>query len=212
MPRPATWIAHVPEILEVLEKDSRERLGREDVEKLFGVSASRAKEIIAIAGGKLTKKGFEKTVLRAKLLDYVKFSREAQDYRAHLERKVELAKKLARDRENARLRAVPIAAEAADRWTTLDEVLPRLGFDPGVLRIVHDGTAEDLIRTIYRLGQGLGGPGEFERFSRMVEERRPAVEAMGTGSQESSLLLRCSVEDAGGENGTSQSHKQVNCS
>lgn len=174
MARPSTWIPRVPVILAALESSTEERFSRPEVEQLFGVSPSRAKTLMQVAGGRHTKGVW--SIPRQKLLDYVKFSPEAHEFRAHEERQKDLMVKLQNAEKEARLRRVEIPQASRDEWPVLKDLLPKLVFTPGAFTVAHCGT-EDLLHTLWLLGQCLGTPGDYQKFKEMVETKQERMSA-----------------------------------
>jgi hypothetical protein len=147
-------------ILATLEADTAESYTRRQVEKLFMISASQAKELMAVAGAKVAGPGLEATVLRRRLIDYLKFSREGQDAAVEMERRKALAKKLNDAEEDLRFHKIPISkATPADERRGFKD-LPNVHLEPGKLVIVFDGR-DDLLHQLWMLSRAIGNEPEL---------------------------------------------------
>jgi len=162
MPLPKSWIGHVSQIINYLEADSADRYRRFEVEKIFGVSSSAAKEIMTVAGAKPVRPGLDRTISRVKLLAYVKYSPDCQ---AEIERQREFASRMREAEEEQKLRSIPLGVTAKDEWTKFADI-PNVVLEPGLLQIrFTPGDPVGLLDAIYRFGKAACNQRhEFERM------------------------------------------------
>jgi hypothetical protein len=174
MPRKIEWIAFAAAAIRQIENDQAPYVDRRTLQSMLHLSPRRTQQIIQIVGP--VQVGTSYMVPREELLRYLKTVAGGELQAEVAQRKVvgsTIDKLRTEHVEESRLRAIPIAAKAGDRYSTLDDVLPNLDFEPGVLRIAHSG-AEDLVRTLYRLGQALGL--DYQVFVMKVENPQGSIQ------------------------------------
>ncbi len=173
MARPKPWISRVLDILAALEADTKERYRRTDVEQLFRISADPARELMQLAGAK-SQQGVETTVDRRSLLDYVKYSREAQEAIQEQARRAAMAKKLKPSMEEQDLRRIeiPTLRPGAYEWAMLQDLPTSIQIAspsqdaPGRLTIDFRDEV-DLLEQLYALAKAVRN--DESRFLRAVQ-------------------------------------------
>lgn len=171
MGRPKSWIPRIPHILQYLEADLAPHYKRGEVEKLFNVSPTQAKELMWVAGAG---RGVDQLIVsRSNLIAYVKHSPEAQEAFRELERRKRLATTLRAADDDAKLRTVPLPCSSADEWSKLRD-LPNVSIQPGRL-VVTFTDPYDLFGTLYRLGKAAGN--DWELFQKMCEQAALPLES-----------------------------------
>lgn len=156
MPRAKSWSPRVLHILKQLEADTAEHYHRRNVEQLFSVSASQAKELMSVAGAKVAGPGLDATVTRRKLIDYLKYSREGQDAVQEQERRHKLAERIRAEDDDLKLHRAVIGSETApyaSRERRFSD-LPNVRLEPGRMVIVYQGK-EDLLHQLIMLSRAM---------------------------------------------------------
>lgn len=184
MARPKSWTPRIAHILGYLEADGTECYKRGEVEKLFDISASQAKELMAVAGAKA---GPELTVSRSNLLHYLKNSHEGQGALIEIERRKKLAKRLRDAEENLKLRGIRLKASIKDAEWTRFEDLPNVSIQAGLLQVAFTpGDAIDLLDTLFRFIKAVGN--DLDAFEGMcapaaAPDLAPPETAIGAGRE-----------------------------
>ena len=174
MPRPKSWLCRIALIIQHLEADVQDRYKRADVEKLFDVSASQAKDLMNVAGASPSRPGLELTVSRGNLLAYVQHSPEAQDALQEVERRSKLAKRLHAAEADLKHRNVRLRVSKEDDWTRFAE-LPNVSVQPGLVQIAFTpGDPVDVLDTLWRFIRAVGN--EWDEFTRMCSPPAAAAE------------------------------------
>jgi hypothetical protein len=169
--RPKSWLSTISQILAAAETGP-ERYDRRAIEGLFRISATQAKDLMPDIGAIPDPTG-KLTVSRENLLAYLKFSPDAADALRESERRKKLAKKLKDGEEELKLRRVVIPLQPGDRWSLLGDLEPLIsnvapeGGKPGQFTIDYTDT-DDLLRTLYRLGQAIVNEIGEEQFRRLT--------------------------------------------
>ena len=171
MARPKSWIPRISFIIQHLEADTVERYKRSDVEKLFSIAASQAKDLMNIAGASPPRPGLDLTVSRVNLLAYVKHSPEAQDALVEIERRKKLAKRLQASEADLEQRKIRLRVTKEDEWTRFAE-LPNVAIQPGLMQVAFTaGDPIDLLDTLFRFVKAAGN--EWDVFTKMCAEAKP---------------------------------------
>ena len=197
MARPKSWISRIAHILSYLEADSAERYRRADVEKLFSVSASQAKDLMEVSGAREARPGMERTVSRSNLLAYVKHSPEAQDALQEIERRKKLASKLRLAEQDLKFRNVRMRVTKEDEWARFAE-LPNVAIQPGLLQVAFTpGDPVDVLDTLFRFLKACGN--EWDEFARMCAPPAATAEmAADAGTLAATADSAATAEMAGG--------------
>lgn len=149
MARPKSWIPRITQIIGYLEADTLDIYKRVDVERLFQISASQAKELMTVAGAR---PGQELRIFRSNLLFYVRNSEEGVGALRELERQKRFALKLSSmSRDAVAKNALHIQVKPGDEWIRFQD-LPTVSFDAGRLTVRFTDT-EDLCRQLMLLAK-----------------------------------------------------------
>jgi hypothetical protein len=160
MPAQSAWISRLSQIRADLEALPCSHLDRQAVEKLFGVSERRARQLMSGLPGMRVGNAIavDKQALRGFLLQWSQGEAVGREQR----RRIRLASYLEEARRSHAARQVNLAVQPSPRPTLLPEGV-ELG--PGELRVRFKG-AEDLAARLYALGQAMAG--DWERFCQLV--------------------------------------------
>lgn len=162
MPRPKPWISSLPGIIAMVEVSQAEHFVRRDIEEIFGIKPSAAKELMGVAGGDACYTG-KLRVSRVKLLEYLRYSKDCRAALEEVERKKQRA-------VEAEARKVRIPVTLGDEWSLFSE-LPNVSLEPGKLTIVFDGEI-DLLQQLWKLSKAIQNqPAHFQK----VCAERPAA-------------------------------------
>jgi hypothetical protein len=171
MSRPKSWLPRLVQITEALEASDVPHYDRGDIERIFDIKPSAAKDLMKIVGvipGGVIQNQY---VSRGNLLAYLRNSPDAQDAMAELARRKKLAVALRKAGDEARLRAVHLPVTSADEWTRFQD-LPNVSVEPGRLTVVFTDPL-DLFTQLYKFAKAAGG--EWDVFVKMCDP--PAVKA-----------------------------------
>jgi hypothetical protein len=167
MPRACPWLVRLPLIVEALGRSKVSHFLRGEVQELFGIGPSAAKDLMANAGGMTPGgPGTHAVISRENLLYYLCHSPVAQDAMAELARRKRLAETLKPADDELRLKAVRLACTRADEWADFQDI-PGLTLRPGMLAIAFTD-AQDLCAQLFRLSKAIGA--DWDRFVRLCEK------------------------------------------
>lgn len=162
MARPKSWIPRISHILQYLEEDTAVSYKRAEVEKLFSISASQAKELMSVAGAE---SGLELSVTRINLLRYVKYSPEADAALREIDRRKKLALRLKAAEEENRLRARTLRVTKDAEWTRFVDI-PDVSVAPGMIQVAFTaGDPTSALDALFRFIKAVGN--DFDSFEEM---------------------------------------------
>ena len=159
MPARPRWLLAIPDAIQQLEALDRELLTRRDIEQLFGISRSRAAQLMRTFGGQLT--GYARTLPRTRLLRQLRTHRAGSAFRGEVQRREHLMTELRKARLTGIRVAVPVEA--------LDGRLS--GLPAGVvverdrIEVRYAGAKEAVVKLV-ALAQALNH--DYERFEALV--------------------------------------------
>jgi hypothetical protein len=189
MPRPKSWVLRIAEILKDLESDHPAReYNRREVERLFGLGADQAIQIMEVAGySQRPSKGVGGLVSRTALLFYVRNCREGQDAIREIARREKLAKTLKAADGDLKFRKVPLRVTRRDEWASFEE-LPNISIRPGLMQVSFTpGDPVDLLDSLFRFVKAAGN--EYPAFEKMCIPANTAKPRPSRGSRWWETLL-----------------------
>lgn len=169
MPQRKTWLPRYPLILERLRASPAGIIfQRPDVEQLFAVGTTVAKELMGAAGCVVQPgPGTPAQVTREALLSYLLNSTDGRAAFAEVERRKRLAETLHKANQEAKLRTIRLPLTEADEWAGFQD-LPNLTLAHGVLTVVFSDPL-DLMAQLYRFAKAVGA--EWGGFLLKYEEK-----------------------------------------
>ena len=159
LPAQPAWFHRLPAILSEVAELRSEYLDRQSVERLFGVRARRARQLMA--GLPSLQIGNAVAVSRAALLERLRSTATGTPFQWETQRRQRVSAALHELRQHAAAARVPLPA------LPVSTLAPDIHLHPGELRIVFNG-AEDLAAKLYALAQMMAN--DWDAFHQRVTE------------------------------------------
>ena len=165
MPARPQWLLAIPDAIRQLEELDRELLVRRDIEQLFGVSRSRAAQMMRTFGGQMT--GYARTLPRTRLLRQLRTYREGTEFRVEQVRRAHLMTEL----RKARLTGIRVTVPVEALEGRLSGLPAGVVVERDRIEVRYAGTKEAVVKLV-ALATALNN--DYERFEALVA-------AKGTG-------------------------------
>lgn len=159
MPTRPRWLLALPDAIVQLEALDRDVLTRRDIERLFGVSKSRAAILMRTFGAGTT--GHLRTLPRKALLSQLKALRRGATYRGEVDRRTQLATTL----QQARIRGIRVPVAATTHTIGLSGLPTGVTLTPGQIAVQFE-SPRDAVAKLFALAKALVN--DYERFEQLV--------------------------------------------
>lgn len=182
MPRAKGFIARIGQILTDLEAFPGEKMIRSDIERIFQIPGSSAKNLMSVVGA-ARDEAHRLTVSRDTLLQYLKCSPEGRAITAEASRRRKFAANLTQARQEwieqvQPLHQVEFRVPTRYKKTRLRD-LRQVSFEPGELRIRYAGRV-DLASTLMQLSEALANDwSTFESVCDFTEQQMSNPDSSG---------------------------------
>ena len=157
MPRPISWLPHLPEIRRVVANSVRSHYGRRDLEQLFKLQPRAAQKLLELLP--TTEVGTSRLVEREALAGFLVRVHEAEDVHEVLE-------SLRHEKDQTARRRLRILVQTDHTPVSLASLPEALTLRRGQLEI-RFGSLDELAETMYFLARALGD--ETEAFAEAYE-------------------------------------------
>ena len=159
MPARPQWLLAIPDAIRQLEALDRELLTRRDIEQLFGVSRSRAAQLMHTFGAELT--GYARTLPRTRLLRQLRTYRSGSAFRGEAQRREHLMTEL----RKARLTGVRVTVPVEALGGRLSGLPAGVVVERDRIEVRYAGAKEAVVKLV-ALAQALNH--DYERFEALV--------------------------------------------
>ena len=159
MPARPQWLLAIPDAIRQLEDLDRELLTRRDVEQLFGVSRSRAAQLMRTFGGQMT--GYARTLPRTRLLRQLRTHRAGSAFHGEEQRREHLMTEL----RKARLTRIRVKVPAEALEGRLADLPAGVVVERDRIEVRYAGATEAVAK-LMALAQALTR--DYERFEALV--------------------------------------------